>query len=121
MSLTAHVLDTARGRPAAGVRVIVEARSGDGWMAVGGGVTDDDGRVPGLVADGALAAGEHRLTFATGDWFEAEGLAGFYPQVTVVCRIDDPQAHYHVPCCSAPTATAPTGAARAWPAGSSWS
>ena len=49
------------------MRVTVEARSGDVWTAVGGGVTDDDGRVPGLVADGALAAGEHRLTFATGD------------------------------------------------------
>ena len=97
MSLTTHVLDTARGRPAAGVRVTVEARLGDGWTAVGGGVTDGDGRVPGLVADGALAAGEHRLSFATGEWFEAEGLAGFYPQVTVTCHIDDPAAHYHIP------------------------
>ncbi len=33
----------------------------------------------------------------TGDWFAAEGLDGFYPQVQVVCRIDDPGAHYHVP------------------------
>jgi len=39
----------------------------------------------------------HRLTFATGDWFEAEGITGFYPQVTVVCRIEDPSVHYHVP------------------------
>jgi 5-hydroxyisourate hydrolase len=97
MSLSTHVLDTARGRPAAGVRVTVEARSGDGWRLVGGGVTDGDGRVPGLVPGGALAAGEHRLTFATGAWFAAEGLDGFYPQVTVVCRIDDPDAYYHVP------------------------
>jgi 5-hydroxyisourate hydrolase len=95
--LTTHVLDTARGWPAAGLRVTVEARAGDGWRPVGGGVTDADGRVPGLVAEGALAAGEHRLTFATGDWFEAEGLTGFYPLVTVVCHIEDPGAHYHVP------------------------
>ncbi len=95
--LTTHVLDTARGRPAAGLLVTVEARAGDGWTRLGGGVTDPDGRVPGLVPDGALAAGVHRLTFATGDWFAAEGLDGFYPQVQVVCRIDDPGAHYHVP------------------------
>ena len=44
-----------------------------------------------------LAAGVHRLTFATGDWFLAQGLEGFYPEVTVVCRIADPGAHYHVP------------------------
>ena len=62
MSLTTHVLDTARGRPAAGLRVTVEARASDGWLAVGGGVTDADGRVPGLVADGALAAAAGGIT-----------------------------------------------------------
>ena len=97
MSLTTHVLDTARGRPAAGVRVTVEARDGDGWRPVAQGVTDADGRVPGLVPEGALAAGVHRLSFATGDWFRTEGLEGFYPEVTVVCRIADPGDHYHVP------------------------
>jgi 5-hydroxyisourate hydrolase len=94
--LTTHVLDTARGRPAAGVRVTVQLQDGDGWRDVGGGVTDTDGRVPGLLA-GELSAGTHRLTFATGAWFEAQGVAGFYPEVAVVCRIDDPAAHYHVP------------------------
>jgi 5-hydroxyisourate hydrolase len=95
--LTTHVLDTARGRPAAGLAVTVEARDGDAWTAVGGGVTDADGRVPGLVAQGKLRAGVHRLTFATGDWFAAEGIDGFYPEVTVVCRIEDPADHHHVP------------------------
>jgi 5-hydroxyisourate hydrolase len=95
--ITTHVLDTARGRPAAGMRVVVEARTGDGWTGVGGGVTDADGRVPGLVAPGTIRAGVHRLTFATGEWFEAEGVVGFYPLVTVVCRIEDPDVHHHVP------------------------
>jgi 5-hydroxyisourate hydrolase len=97
VSITTHVLDTARGRPAAGMRVTLEAQDGDGWAPVGGGVTDADGRVPGLVDEGAVAAGVHRLRFATGDWFRAEGIEGFYPEVTVVCAIDDPGAHYHVP------------------------
>ena len=66
MSLTTHVLDTARGRPAAGVRVTVEARAGGDWTLVGQGVTDADGRVPGLVPEGALAAGVLWLSFATG-------------------------------------------------------
>ena len=95
--ITTHVLDTARGRPAAGMRVTAEADTGDGWAPVGGGVTDADGRVPGLVDAGAVRAGVHRLTFATGDWFAAEGLEGFYPQVSVVCRVQDPGAHHHVP------------------------
>ena len=71
--MTTHVLDTARGRPAAGMRLTLEAQDGDGWTVVGGGVTDADGRVPDLHAAGALVAGVHRLTFATGDWFEAQG------------------------------------------------
>jgi 5-hydroxyisourate hydrolase len=97
MSITTHVLDTARGRPASGMRVVLEARTDGGWAAVGGGETDADGRVPGLAPGGTLRPGVHRLTFFTGDWFAAERLQGFYPQVTIVCRLDDPAAHYHVP------------------------
>ena len=95
--VTTHVLDTASGRPAAGLRVTLEARAGDGWTVVGEGVTDADGRVPGLATPGSLRAGAHRLTFATGDWFAAEGVAGFYPEVTVVFVISDPGDHHHVP------------------------
>ena len=40
--ITTHVLDTARGRPAAGMRLVLEAEDGDGWTGVGGGVTDAD-------------------------------------------------------------------------------
>jgi 5-hydroxyisourate hydrolase len=94
--LSTHVLDTATGRPAAGVRVAVQARHGDGWRDLGGGVTDADGRVPGLLA-GPLSAGTHRLVFATGEWFKAQGVAGFYPEVTVVFDVQDPGAHHHVP------------------------
>jgi 5-hydroxyisourate hydrolase len=95
--ITTHVLDTARGRPAAGMRVTLEARAADGWTEVGGGVTDADGRVPGLAAAGTVRAGVHRVSFATGDWFAAQGIRGFYPQVTVECLIEDPEAHYHIP------------------------
>jgi len=96
-AITTHVLDTARGRPAAGMRVALEAREGDGWAPVGGGVTDGDGRVPGLVPGGRVGKGVHRVTFHTGEWFEAEGVEGLYPVVPVVCHIDDPDAHYHIP------------------------
>ena len=55
------------------------------------------GRSDALSAHGGLRPGVHRVTFFTGDWFAAEQLYGFYPLVTVVCEIDDPAAHYHVP------------------------
>jgi len=95
--ITTHVLDTARGRPAAGMRVALDVQAGDGWAPVGSGVTGPDGRVPGLVPEGGLRPGVHRMTYFTGDWFAAEGTQGFYPLVTVVCMISDPAAHHHIP------------------------
>ena len=45
-ALTTHILDTARGRPAAGVSVILEGRSGtDTWSELTRGTTDADGRI----------------------------------------------------------------------------
>jgi 5-hydroxyisourate hydrolase len=102
--LTTHVLDTARGLPAVGMRVDVHTSRDGGWVEVGGGVTNADGRVPGLLPDGPLAAGTYRLTFGTGAWFEAQGIEGFYPEVSVVCAIDDPTRHYHVPLLISPFA-----------------
>ncbi|MPY81512.1 MAG: hydroxyisourate hydrolase, partial [Actinophytocola sp.] len=80
MSLSTHVLDAAKGRPAAGVRVRLESRSGDEWTSAAESVTDDDGRVREFVADGP-AAGVHRLTFDTAGYFGDQ--PSFYPEVAV--------------------------------------
>jgi len=79
-----HVLDAALGVPARGVQV----RLGEEEAT-----TDADGRVR---FDAELAAGEHTLTFATGEWFAAAGRETFYPAVTVTFAVED-QAHVHVP------------------------
>jgi 5-hydroxyisourate hydrolase len=96
-TISTHVLDTARGQPAANLSVTLEAAATDGWKRKGTAVTNDDGRAPDLLDTGeALASGTHRLTFDTGAWFAEQGVAGFYPYVTVTFEItgDD---HYHVP------------------------
>ena len=97
--ITTHVLDTSRGRPAAGVPVTLEARGeGDGWHLVGRGATDDDGRLRDLApADFVLSEGEYRLTFDTGTYFEAAGADGFYTEVVVSFVVRDAAAHHHVP------------------------
>jgi 5-hydroxyisourate hydrolase len=46
----------------------------------------------------------YRLTFATGPWFDAEGVEGFYPEVAVVCTITEGAGHYHVPLLISPYA-----------------
>lgn len=96
--ITTHVLDTARGRPAAGVPVTLEAKTGDGWAVVGRGATDADGRLRDLApADFRLAVGEYRLTFDAGAYFKASGAEGFYTEVVVAFVVRDASVHYHVP------------------------
>jgi len=91
--VTTHVLDTARGVPAAGVPVTLE-RAPD-WTEVGSGSTGDDGRLAELGSP--EAAGEYRLRFDTGAYFQAAGTRAFFPQVTVQFTIERPDEHFHVP------------------------
>jgi 5-hydroxyisourate hydrolase len=95
--ITTHVLDTRLGRPAAGVAVVLERFNAGAWQPAGVGVTDADGRVTTLLAEGPLARGRHRLTFDTGAYFRQQGAEHFYPSVTVEFDIGDPTQHYHVP------------------------
>lgn len=91
-TLSTHVLDTARGRPAAGVAVTLTSVTGD---VVGDGVTDDDGRV-GSLGPPSLTSGDYRLRFDTADYYERTGTTGFYPEVVVAFTITADE-HYHVP------------------------
>ena len=99
MSISTHVLDTAEGRPAAGVGVVLEAMTSDGgWLRVGRTSTNDDGRAPDLTdPDTAIAAGVYQLSFETGEWFAGRGVEAFYPVVRIVFEITHGEQHHHVP------------------------
>ena len=100
--LTTHVLDTARGRPAAGVEIEL-ARAGGEILARA--TTNADGRTDEPLVDrGALEAGEYELTFAVGGYFGGEG---FLDRVPFRFRVADPAAHSHVPLPSSPWAYGP--------------
>ena len=97
-AITTHILDLSRGRPAGGVAVILEVQVGEGWQVLSGGQTDADGRLKDLLpAHFNLAAGVYRLTFRTSDYFTAQGVESFYPEVTISFVVGDGAAHYHVP------------------------
>jgi 5-hydroxyisourate hydrolase len=101
--LSTHVLDTARGRPAAGVPVTLERRVDGAWREVSRAATDADGRVRSLLPEGeALAEGEYRLTFALAEWFAAAGREAFYPEAAIVFTVTRPEEHHHVPLLLAP-------------------
>lgn len=98
MSISTHVLDTARGRPAAGITIRLERLEGAGAALIGRGETDADGRLRELVPEGAaIDRGVYRLTFDTAAYFAASSTETFYPEVVVVFEIRDPWQHYHVP------------------------
>jgi 5-hydroxyisourate hydrolase len=96
--ITTHVLDTARGRPAAGVPVTLEVKGEGDWTVVGRGATDADGRLCDLApSDFVLSEGDYRLTFDVGAYLSAGGVRSFYTEVVVSFVVGDAAAHYHVP------------------------
>jgi len=98
-AITTHVLDVAHGRPAAGFAVLLERADASGaFHEAGRGVTDADGRARALLPPGvALTSGTWRLTFETGAYFRAAGVAAFHPVVSVTFAVADPAQHHHVP------------------------
>jgi len=96
MSISTHVLDTARGSPAAGVAVTLNFRRPNGeWSILGHAVTDAEGRVKEV--GGRIEVGEYRLDFATGAYFKSFEAVAFYPEVSVVFSIAEGERHVHVP------------------------
>jgi 5-hydroxyisourate hydrolase len=98
-TISTHVLDATAGAPATGVDVLLEVRGDGGWLAVGGGATDGDGR---LRFPDAVSPAEYRLTFGTGQYFAARGVESFYPEVVVTFTASG--GHYHVPLLLSPFA-----------------
>ena len=80
-AITTHVLDTARGRPAMGVPVVLERRLGpDEWEGISRGETDSDGRLRSLLPDAApLPPGTYRLIFDTRALLRATASAQLLP------------------------------------------
>jgi 5-hydroxyisourate hydrolase len=98
-TITTHVLDTSRGRPAAGIPITLERQAGgEQWQTIGEGETDADGRLRSLTSGAAtLPPGLYRLVFDVAGYFTAHGAPAFYPTVVVVFETAEGEQHYHVP------------------------
>jgi 5-hydroxyisourate hydrolase len=100
--LTTHVLDTAQGKPAAGVVLSVFAVDGERRRQVAAATTNADGRTAAPLLEGeALRAGVYEIVFAVADHFARTGIAlpspPFVGDVVLRFGVADPNAHYHVP------------------------
>lgn len=99
--LSTHVLDTAHGRPAAGVSVELWRLAGEEPELILTTETNADGRTDGpLLAEAELQAGTYRLVFDVESYFRGHGhpdAGRFLAKVPIEFRISDPDAGYHVP------------------------
>lgn len=98
--LTTHVLDTARGRPAAGLAIDL-VRLEPGEQALVSAVTNSDGRVDQPLLEGAaFAPGTYELRFHAGDYLRNNFkllTPTFLDLIPIRFGIASPEEHYHVP------------------------
>ncbi|MEC3860938.1 hydroxyisourate hydrolase [Mesobacterium sp. TK19101] len=100
--LTTHVLDTATGCPAAGLKIVLYKVTGNSHRKIVEMVTNDDGRTDSpILPKGSFATGTYELIFFAGDYLRATGQDGadplFLDQVPIRFGMADLEAHYHVP------------------------
>ena len=107
--LSTHVLDTARGKPAAGVKIMLYRISGQSHRKIAEVTTNADGRTDAPLLEGkTLTEGRYELVFCAGDYLRATGQATadtlFLDEIPIRFGVPDATAHYHVPLLISPFA-----------------
>jgi 5-hydroxyisourate hydrolase len=98
--ITTHVLDTAKGRPGAGMKVEFSVLEGTDWKPLKTVTTNKDGRTDQPLLEGEmLKAGTYQLLFHVGEYF---GEKAFLDLVPIRFGITDASVHYHVPLLCSP-------------------
>ncbi|MEL6573491.1 MAG: hydroxyisourate hydrolase [Pseudomonadota bacterium] len=100
--LTTHVLDTARGRPAAGISILLYRVSGNSHKKIAEAVTNADGRTDSPLLDGKkFTVSDYELIFKVDDYLRSTGQVSedqlFLSSVPIRFGVNDADAHYHVP------------------------
>src|SRR5437868_1001947 len=95
--LTTHILDTSKGKPAAGIHIVLCHQQKKGWVEIAKGTTGEDGRVTDLLKKNVkLKLGTYKLTFETQSYFAKLAVQTFYPLVEITFQVTTHE-HYHVP------------------------
>ena len=100
--LSTHVLDTARGIPAKGLKIELHRIENGARCRVATGVTNADGRIAApLISGDLLEIGVYELVFHAGDYLRSAGLQvsepAFLDQIVVRFGVAEPDRNYHVP------------------------
>jgi 5-hydroxyisourate hydrolase len=105
--ITTHVLDTAQGQPAAGVRITLYRRNGEEMPVVASFLTNADGRGDEPIIEGdAFTPGTYELVFAVGEYFAAQTIetpeTPFFDEAVVRFTVSEATKHYHIPLLATP-------------------
>jgi len=94
--MSCHILDTALGCPAKGMKIKLEQNNGaDNWSTIHEGTSNEDGRIKDFPND--LQSGVYRMTFFTKQYFIQTNVENFfYPVVTMIFKTT-PNEHFHIP------------------------
>ena len=96
--LTTHVLDTARGTPAPGLRIALYRLAGEGREKIAETVTNEDGRTDSpILPQEAFETGDYELVFQAGEYLRAQGAPDTFLDVIPLRFRMSEAAHYHVP------------------------
>lgn len=100
--LTTHVLDTARGMPAPGIKIALYRVSGNSHKKIAEAETNADGRTDSpILPQGKMKQGNYEMIFFCSDYLDQHGLSAdeikFLDQIPIRFGVTDDDAHYHVP------------------------
>lgn len=95
--ISTHILDTALGRPASAVPVILERADGHHWLTCASTTSGPDGCCPELLAADKVLAGRYRITFATASYFASLHQPTLYPEISITFNVAADHAPCHLP------------------------
>ena len=95
-TISTHILDTSKGKPAEGILVTLFYRDQGDWRPVGKGLTNKDGRVASFAGDNELSEGLYELDFEVEQYLQVSGPA-FYRNIKISFVVGPGKQHYHVP------------------------
>ncbi|MEO8416193.1 MAG: hydroxyisourate hydrolase [Ginsengibacter sp.] len=95
--ITTLVLDTSKGKPAAGIKIILFRNENEEWQIVSGGITGTDGRIAGLLEKDTIPEpGMYKLKFEKKEYFDNQSVKTLYPFIEINFEIKN-EEHYHMP------------------------
>lgn len=101
--LTTHILDTANGQPADGVKIELYRLDGETRFHLKSEISNADGRTDTpLLPEGEMTAGVYELVFDIGTYFNSSDDISFVDVVPIRFGISDEDDHYHVPLLASP-------------------